>query len=642
MTFGERLRGRDADVFVGRLAERVVLAEFLDERSERRIAYVHGRAGIGKSSLLRDLSRDAEAGGFTVFTLDGRELPNDTTALDTALAALPATDRLLLVIDTYDDIVALGQHLRDTNLPALPDGARVVFASRLAPEAEWQGGVWGPSLIVLDLAELDESDSRALLTARGVEDPALADSLVAWADGLPLALSLGAAAGVARGAELDVAELDRTLLDHLTGGRMLGADRDVLALAALAPAVDARLLADVLPHVDAGETEAWLRGLSFSEPLGLRVTLHRHVRTVIQSDLRRYEPEYEGVLRLRIIDRLAERAAAGEPHLIGDMREVLEAPEDRGVALSDARKLFRADAVRPGDADEIEQAYGYAAQPLRTWLRGWIERSPAHVIPIRDSAGVAGVAVWATPQQHPGWTDDPILGPALADAATYAPDGNVLLQIASSIWRPAEQMPAVVSVGYVSLIVRCGLPNLRWWQVVVRADDEASKGRLAAFGAVRSPGFAVRLGGVDLHAYVMDFGPGGIISMTRDRAHAVYGFAHQVRDGRADLMSTEVVRDLLRCFHQPTALAASPLATGAGAPERAESVRRLLRVAIDEAFGQSTSELALRLALEIGYLEPDGGHGRAMHRLHLSRTTYFRRLRDATDRLAAHLQGVTV
>ena len=127
--------------------------------------------------------------------------------------------------------------------------------------------------------------------------------------------------------------------------------------------------------------------------------------------------------------------------------------------------------------------------------------------------------------------------------------------------------------------------------------------------------------------------------MTRDRAHALYGFAPQVFGSAIEPLSADVVRFLLRNFHNPTILAASQLARGSEVAERAESVRQLFRDLIDRAFGHSTAERALRRVLEVGYLEPDGGHARAMRRLHLSRTTYFRRLREATDRLTARLQA---
>ena len=67
----------------------------------------------------------------------------------------------------------------------------------------------------------------------------------------------------------------------------------------------------------------------------------------------------------------------------------------------------------------------------------------------------------------------------------------------------------------------------------------------------------------------------------------------------------------------------------------AQSLRRRVADALDLAFGSSTRDQLLRQTLERGYLDPDGNHARAALDLHLSRSTYFRRLREATARLAA-------
>jgi hypothetical protein len=90
----------------------------------------------------------------------------------------------------------------------------------------------------------------------------------------------------------------------------------------------------------------------------------------------------------------------------------------------------------------------------------------------------------------------------------------------------------------------------------------------------------------------------------------------------------------LRSFHDPGALAASPLARGGSANQRAESVRRLLRDAVDSAFGDSRDEVLQRAVIEHAYLDPGGGHEVAAEELYMSRTTYFRRLRIAVDRVA--------
>jgi hypothetical protein len=94
------------------------------------------------------------------------------------------------------------------------------------------------------------------------------------------------------------------------------------------------------------------------------------------------------------------------------------------------------------------------------------------------------------------------------------------------------------------------------------------------------------------------------------------------------------VRDALRSLRLPHVLARSPLATGDGVPARAESVRALILAAVEDAFGDTHDERLLRRVLVRGYLDPAASQERAAVELHLSRSSYFRRLRIASERVA--------
>jgi hypothetical protein len=96
----------------------------------------------------------------------------------------------------------------------------------------------------------------------------------------------------------------------------------------------------------------------------------------------------------------------------------------------------------------------------------------------------------------------------------------------------------------------------------------------------------------------------------------------------------ESVRSALKSFHRPSELAANPLATGTEPDQRAASVRALLEQAVAGAFGDTADEVLARRTLELGYLDPSITHEGAADTLHLSRAAYFRRLRQAVDRVA--------
>lgn len=113
--------------------------------------------------------------------------------------------------------------------------------------------------------------------------------------------------------------------------------------------------------------------------------------------------------------------------------------------------------------------------------------------------------------------------------------------------------------------------------------------------------------------------------------------AARTPDPASPLSSTlvDIVRQALRAFHQPALLADSPLAPVDGTvAERADAVRRRLQDALIVAFTADADDVELRAALETGYLDPASTHDLAARRLHIGRTTYFRRLAEAVERLS--------
>jgi hypothetical protein len=121
------------------------------------------------------------------------------------------------------------------------------------------------------------------------------------------------------------------------------------------------------------------------------------------------------------------------------------------------------------------------------------------------------------------------------------------------------------------------------------------------------------------------------------RAEAIVGWAagnprrlrEAVAAARADpdwrpALQVETVRDALRTLHQPGTHAIP---------------RERLEAAAQRAFGATPDEELLRAVLLRGYFDPASSHEAAARELHLSRAAYFRRLRSASERVAAWLGG---
>jgi hypothetical protein len=198
-----------AGALIGREHERAALLEFV-ERDVPLVAVVHGIAGVGKSMLLHAAAADARARGTVVVALDGRAfeptergfLSSLGNALGTALAsivdataALAGDGRVLLTIDTHEQLRLLDAWLRQSFVPALPENVRLLLAGRDAPTA-WQRDL-GDVLRTIRLENLNEEAARVLLLRAGV-DGAITGRVARLGRGHPLSLQLAAGALVER------------------------------------------------------------------------------------------------------------------------------------------------------------------------------------------------------------------------------------------------------------------------------------------------------------------------------------------------------------------------------------------------------------------------------------------------------------
>ena len=170
-TLASRLEHVDHERFVGRAVELAALESCLAEDSATSVIHVYGPGGIGKSTLLREFARRAQAQGWERFVVEGRELTPSPDALEALLAAAAASSRPLVLIDTYERMNGLGGYLRRSLLPALPDNAVVVIAGRNPPEEAWFQGGWETVAGEFELGKLPTWEALALLEAHGVTDP---------------------------------------------------------------------------------------------------------------------------------------------------------------------------------------------------------------------------------------------------------------------------------------------------------------------------------------------------------------------------------------------------------------------------------------------------------------------------------------
>ncbi|MGC1165281.1 MAG: AAA family ATPase [Solirubrobacterales bacterium] len=628
-------------LLIGREAELNQLGDLLREQPPWPAAFVYGPGGIGKTTLLRELERRAGTLGYMVLTVDGRDPARAQRLAHEALTASRGAERALLVVDAYEHVAALGALLRSALGTDLGSGVRLLIAGRRPPEPAWSQGGWEELVRPLALQPLGDEDGRLLLERRGLGDSRAVEEIVSWAQGSPLALGVAAEALLA-GEHLDLSRLDtdaglaEALMRRLAGDELAGADLEVVAVAAIARAVDARLLAAVLPGVDADHAEAWLRGRSFAEPFGTRVTLHERVRSAARGALRAREPHHERELRRRIADHVTDRIALGELWMLPDLTELIDDPAVRWGISPSPGATHRFGPPERGDEERVAAALEAADTEWWSRLRRWFRESPRHVVVVRDGSGnIDYVGVGVTPSGAPAWArEDPVVARWLDDSRTRVPTGRAL--IVRDAIDLSEGSPAAISdaaaLGNTALVVGSGLANVDCIYFNPSNETAALRDFRTALGWVPVPALDVVDGERTARCYLHDFGPAGVVGFSRWLVYRDLGL--QPPDPRPDAtVGAAAVRDALRSFHDPVALAASPLARGATTEQRTESVRRRLREAIAAAFGESEDERLLRAVVERAYLDPIGGHARSEAELHMSRSTYFRRLRSAVSRV---------
>jgi hypothetical protein len=392
----------------------------------------------------------------------------------------------------------------------------------------------------------------------------------------------------------------------------------------------------VLPGIDGEHALTWLRNLSFAEEVGTRVTIHDRLRGALRTELRRSDPQYERELRRRLADHLYERARLGERHLLAELSDLIDDPRVRWGLGMESRADAYADIVRPGDVEAAESGIEDADQswPL---VRRWFVESPQHVYTVRNSAGqLIGFGVWVTSDDAPAWAEeDPVVGPRLEHARSLEPRGKAVISRGGRplVWRTQKTRAAIANPAMVG---RGGV-DVRYFYGAGFEGRPQQADFYRAMGYRRVPELDVMEDGRVVECHLLDLGEGGVIRGIRDRVYRDLGLPLDPPTAREPDIEG-ITRDALRHFHEPAVLAASPLASGETREERYRSVQQLLREAIEAAFGDSENERLLRSTIEQGYLDKIGSHERTARNLHLSRATYFRRLSQATKRIADSIE----
>ena len=370
-----QLMEEQAAGLVGRESERAILHQLLAE-SGPLVVFIHGIAGVGKSTLAEAFAVEARARGATVLRLDCRAIEptergflaavasatgGDLSTPEQAAARLTSLgDRVVLVLDTYEVFRGFDPWLRQTFVPALDENVRLVISGREGPMMAWPS-MLGGLFRSLPLGSLPREDAETLLLRAGV-DRADADRINHLARGHPLSLRLAASALAERPYVSLEAVTINTIVAELTELYLAVLDpmtRQALDAASVVRRTTVSLLAAMLP--DAAPQDAFdrLRQLPFVDLSDDGLVLHDTVREAVAAVLRASDPDRSRRYRVAAWRRLREEVASASVHetwrYTADLLYILQNPIVREAFFPTTDHLYSVEASRPSDGPAIAE-----------------------------------------------------------------------------------------------------------------------------------------------------------------------------------------------------------------------------------------------------------------------------------------------
>ncbi len=522
---------------VGREDERAVLHGLL-EADGPLIVFVHGLAGVGKSTLVQAFANEARDRGATVLHLDCRAIEPTERGFRSALADATGVtspspteaasrldslgERVVLVLDTYEVFRLFDSWLQQAFVPSLSDRVRVVLSGREPPMTGWQS-TFGPAFRDLPIGRLPSADAEALLRQSRV-DAADAERINRFARGHPLSLRLAASALQNRPDVNIEAVTLQAIVAELTELYLDGLDpmtRQALDAAAMVRRPTVSLLAAMLP--DAAPQDAFdrLLRLPFVELSDDGLFLHDTVREAVAAHLRSSDPDRSRRYRAAAWRQLRDEVARASSHELwrytADLLYIIQNPIVREAFFPSTEHLYSPEAARPADGAAIAAIVERWEPPASVAvLDAWWRREPTAFRVMRDRSGsVVGFHILAE-LDH--------LSHALLDIDPVArrcwdhlrrdpvPRGQRVLFNRCWMARDFGEAPSPVQAA-------CWLdvkgrfmelrPSLRRIYSVVR--DIATLGPMVApLGFAALPGDPSQLDGLPYYAAVLDFGPSSI------------------------------------------------------------------------------------------------------------------------------------
>ena len=592
-----------------------------------------GPLGVGKTALLDELGEIVEGGDFPA-----------VAGADCRFVVL-ADGATALVVDGVDSSSSAQALLTAVGRAG---SAPVVAASRLPLLSRAGWAEYGRGLVTLTVPRWPDDEIERLVARYPTADAATLELVVALSGGIPLIADYlcrtvadgtsAAFAGAAAGPAVDEI-LRRLEREHL-------ASQDASALMTLAAVgeADDELLASLTgcrpehsPFPSLSRLSIVARsahGLTVNEPYRLMLDLvhrwrrplaHRAMLTKAAASRR----------------RLLTATSADDPSAAGIATQLMFLTGNRTVRDSlfpSSAQTLTIRAAQPGDEEDIGRFLhrwarrgGLSAAKCEVMLDAWLGSTPNgfHLALRGDGCPVAMMNMLPVSEQTHEVTQLLLQQHAETLAASTRPGQSAGLLIGLAISDDGQQ------AAHAALLRHFLVHGIQHGRVLVSTPWPAYQQLARSLGFVHHGATRDDLYrcGRQNEIYRQDFAPEQLPGWL-DR---LFPAGHSVPSDPQEQRIAPHVRQALRDIHRPARLAANPLLAWLELPA-AEELRTTLVLAIEGLRSSaSPGEADAGQVLAGYYLSRSGGHEHVANKLHLSRSTYFRRLNHGIVLLATRL-----
>ena len=674
--------------FVGRNGELSVFESALSaDNLPFFIFHIFGPGGVGKTTLLQEFALLSEQHGARPVYIDARHMDISPDAFIKTLgaslghnngASIPdlldaASQRTVILIDTYEVLTPLDGWLRTTFLPQLPDTVLTVLAGRNPPDAAWQGDAgWQDLVRVISLRNLSQEESRAFLNKRGLptdEQPGILE----FTHGHPLALSLVAEVFSQRGQvgfrPEESPDVVKTLMERFVQQVPGPAHRAALEACALVRITTEALLGEMLAMPASGPASEgthalfnWLRELSFIESSAEGIFPHDLARETLSTDLRWRNPDWYVELHHRArkyyTDRLSQTSGLAQQRL---MLDTVFLHRENAVIRSffdwQTTGSMIPYALEESDVPALEKMVAmHEGEESAKLAVHWFGQYPQNVTVWRDAAGSPLGFVLSLPLHLLGDKEaklDPAVERTRTHLENFAPLRADEVATLFRFWMARDTYQSISPIQSLIFIQAAKhyltTPGLAF-TFFPCADPDFWAAILSYAELTRLPNADFEVGSKHYGVYGHDWRAMNPAAWIARLAEKEVGVKTQI----ASLPTTEpliflsrdefgnAVKQALQDFARPSGLTGNPLlrsrlvseaaAAGKGSRERSEILKSRINEAADSLRIHPRDEKLFR-ALDKTYLHPAPTQEAAAELLDLPFSTYRRHLASGIQRL---------